>query len=81
MTFGNRLTQRRTLLALSQAELSRRSGVAQALISRMESGQIQEPGMSTIRSLATALGVTSDYLIGMCDEASTLDHTSTPVAV
>ena len=79
MTFGNRLTQRRIALALSQAELSRRSGVAQALISRMESGHIQEPGLSMIRRLATALGVTADYLVGMYDDAH--DHPRAPVAV
>ena len=75
MSFGERLSQRREELGWSQAELARRSGIPQGLISRMERGKVKEPGITVVRRLARTLQTTADYLVGMYDklEAERLD--------
>jgi transcriptional regulator with XRE-family HTH domain len=57
-----RLREVRLRKVLTQEELAQRSGVAEATISRIESGQ-QEARISTIRKLAAALGVEPSELI------------------
>jgi transcriptional regulator with XRE-family HTH domain len=51
---------------LSQADLAALSGVARMTISRIELGK-HEPQFSTIRTLADALDVTPDKLVGEPD--------------
>jgi len=46
----------RELAGLSQAELSRRTGISQGHISQIESGQ-KHPRPATVRRMAEALGV------------------------
>ena len=41
---------------MSQADLSKKTGIAESTISRLESGR-QKPTFQTIRKLAEALGV------------------------
>lgn len=41
----------------TQKDLARRSGVSQSDISRIETGEIEEPGIRKLRALAAALGV------------------------
>lgn len=48
---------------MSQAELSRRSGVAQAIISYIEAGKTPNPRIDTVIALAQVLGVTVDELV------------------
>ena len=43
--------------ALTQGELAERSGVGITTITRIESGHIPEPRVSTLRKLADALGI------------------------
>ncbi len=49
------LRQVRESRGLSQAELSRRSGVKQQHISLIESGERENPGIKTLDALAVAL--------------------------
>ena len=63
MAFGQRIKALREEKGLSQSELARQCGVAQATISRLESGALQDVQTSTARALARALGVSVDYLI------------------
>ena len=51
-----RLKERRERALLTQAELAKRSGVAEVTINRIENGR-HEPRFSTVRKLAGALGV------------------------
>lgn len=51
------LRELRAAAQLTQDELSERSGVSQALISQLERGASSNPGVSTLRKLADALGV------------------------
>lgn len=53
----------RTIQNLSQAELSRRSGVSQTYISELEAGK-KQPTYPIIKKLAAALGVSIAELIG-----------------
>lgn len=53
---------------ISQGELSRRSGVSQRMISFYESGRTEQPNFPNGVALATALGVSADYLYHGKDE-------------
>jgi transcriptional regulator with XRE-family HTH domain len=68
MPIGQRVQQRRQRLGWTQEDLAHASKVRQATISRIEQGQRKNPGADVIRRLARALGVTSDWLIGMYED-------------
>lgn len=53
---GEKLRETRESREFSQAGLARRSGVSKATISRYERGEIADPGVNTLVSLAKALG-------------------------
>ena len=59
---GTKLNQLRTREALTQRDLSERTGLTIAAISRIEQNQV-EPRLSTVRKLADALGVHPSQLI------------------
>lgn len=54
--FGERLRELREAAGLSQAELARRTGIAQQSIAVWEAGK-SDPGWSKVMKLAEALGV------------------------
>lgn len=56
----------RELAGLSQAELSRRTGISQGHISQIEAGQ-KKPRPRTVHTLAAALGVPIASLISNGD--------------
>ena len=68
MTLGERIKLIREKRGWSQNELSRRSGVRQALISELESGKKGDTTGVALKRLALTLGVTVDYLVGMYAE-------------
>jgi transcriptional regulator with XRE-family HTH domain len=59
---GTKLNQLRTQEALTQRDLSERTGLTIATISRIEQNQV-EPRLSTVRRLAEALGVHPSQLM------------------
>ena len=59
---GTKLNQIRTREALTQRDLSERTGLTIATISRIEQNQV-EPRLSTVRKLANALGVHPSQLM------------------
>ncbi len=59
---GTKLHKIRTREALTQRDLSERTGLTIAAISRIEQNQV-EPRLSTIRKLANALGVHPSQLM------------------
>jgi transcriptional regulator with XRE-family HTH domain len=65
MPLGARIKRIREDRQWSQAELSRRSGVRQALISELESGKKRDTAGGILKRLALTLGVSIDYLMGM----------------
>jgi len=62
LNVGARVKQRREFLNLSQDELSRLSGVSQASIHYIESGE-NSPTAKTLAKLADALGVSMAELL------------------
>ena len=59
---GAKLRRARERLLMTQPELSQKSGVMVATISRIENG-MQDPRIPTVRKLAKALGVNAEDLI------------------
>lgn len=64
MAFSQRLRERRITLGWTQEQLARRSGLQPAAISHFETGK-REPSMRSLVRLATALGETIDWLLGI----------------
>lgn len=62
MTFAQKLATARKASGLSQAEVSRRSGIHATEVSRMERG-LRDPRLSTIYRLADALGMKPSELL------------------
>ena len=62
-TIGERVRRARQRLALSQDNLAEMSGVPKVTISRVENSRYGPPRPSTVRRLATALGVTPAWLL------------------
>ena len=67
-TIGERIKAARALRGWSQKELAKRAGVHHVMLNRLEKGHKAGVQAETIRRLAEALRVTSDYLLGLKDE-------------
>jgi transcriptional regulator with XRE-family HTH domain len=66
--FRERLrTARETLRRWSQAELASRAGLPPSSIAHFETGS-RKPSFETLRRLANALEVTTDYLLGRVED-------------
>ena len=65
---GKRLRGRREQVGLSQAEVSRRTGIIQRDISRLEHGIKPALWADTLLRLAEALECATDYLLGRTDD-------------
>ncbi len=57
MALKDRLKEERRRAGLTQRELAAAAGVGVNTIARIESGDIEEPRVSSLRKLATALGL------------------------
>lgn len=60
---GRRLRDHRESRGLTQAQLAKRAGVTADMLSRLENGRFQSPGMRTILRVADALGVSVGALL------------------
>lgn len=60
---GENLKDERRRAALTQGELAEKAGVGINTIVRIETGEIDEPRVSTLRKLADALGVKTRDLL------------------
>lgn len=58
---------------MNQKQLADASQITQATISRIESGQVRQLKSEALKRLATALGVTVDYLIEKTKELTPND--------
>ena len=65
--FGERLRAARQLRGLNQRELSDKLGVPPSSVAHFEGGR-RKPSFENLQRLATALNVTTDYLLGRADE-------------
>lgn len=64
--FKQRLKQAREQKGWSQAELARQANITAAAVNQFEKGP-REPSMPILHSLASALEVSLDYLVGETD--------------
>jgi transcriptional regulator with XRE-family HTH domain len=73
MEFRERLRNLRERRGLSQNGLAKQSGVAQAVVQRLEAGlrDVDHLSVGVARRLARALGVSVDHLIGMYEDERT----------
>jgi transcriptional regulator with XRE-family HTH domain len=68
--FKERLKKARDLRGLSQAQLATKAGLPPASVSHFESGP-RKPSFDNLKALASALDVTTDYLLGRSDTPET----------
>lgn len=75
--FNTRLREARDLRGLSQAQLAAKAKLPPASVSHFESGP-RKPSFENLKALASALDVTTDYLLGRSDRpdasAETVDR-------
>lgn len=65
--FGSRLREARERLGLSQRELAKLCNLGEAQIFRYE-GEKNDPSSKHLRTIAEALHVTTDYLLGLTSD-------------
>ena len=65
--FKERLKSARSLRGLNQSDLASIAGLPPSSVSHFESGS-RKPSFENLKRLATALNVTTDYLLGRADE-------------
>ena len=63
MTLGENITRLRRMHGWSQVDLSQKSGVTQATLSRIEHGKVRQPKLEQLQRLAEVLGTTIDHII------------------
>jgi transcriptional regulator with XRE-family HTH domain len=68
MTIGKKVHRLRRIRKLSQQELADRAGVSQTIISKLETDHHDNVTSDVLKGLATALGCTTDYLVGMHED-------------
>jgi transcriptional regulator with XRE-family HTH domain len=70
MEFRERLRHLRQRKGLSQNELAKQSGVAQAVVQRLEAGVrgVEHLSVGVAGRLARTLGVSIDYLVGLYED-------------
>ena len=68
--FAERLKAARLMRGWTQAELAARAGLPATSIAHLEAGS-RKPSFDTLRRLAGALEVSTDYLLGRSDDPST----------
>jgi len=73
MTLGEKVRRMREKLGMNQKQLAEASGITQATISRIESGQVKELKSEALKRLAKALGITVDYLVDKTDRLTPND--------
>jgi transcriptional regulator with XRE-family HTH domain len=73
MALRERVKECREKKNWNQKQLADASGITQATISRIESGDVVQLKSESLRKVAGALGVTVDYLVGKTDKLSPND--------
>ena len=71
---GARIEKRRLSLGLTMDDIASRIGVAKSTVQRYEKGQISRIKLPVIESIASALGVNPDWLIGNTDDPTRNDQ-------
>ena len=64
MNIGNRIRNRRKELGISADEMAAKTGISRSTMFRYEQGTIENIPARHLKTIASALGVTLDYLFG-----------------
>jgi len=64
MALSEKVRVKREERRMTQAQLAQKSGLTQATISRIESGEVKQLKSAAIHNLAKALDVSVDFLVG-----------------
>ena len=64
MALAEKVRVKREEKRMTQSKLAKKSGLTQATISRIESGEVKQLKSEAIKALAKALDVTEDFLMG-----------------
>ena len=75
---GERIKRARDRCGMNQEQLAAAAGIRQGHISRLESGNLKDIRGETLAKLARALGVTTDYLLGLTEEGGEEDTPPRP---
>jgi transcriptional regulator with XRE-family HTH domain len=78
MHIGKKVHRLRRERHLTQQELADRAGISQPIISRLETDARSNVNADVLKRLATVLGCTTDYLVGMHEDE---DSERNPAAV
>jgi len=73
MTFGARVKYERERRRYSQNALAKLVGISQALLSKIEADKTPVPSGTTVKRLAQALWVSTDYLLGMDEKEGEME--------
>jgi transcriptional regulator with XRE-family HTH domain len=68
MSMAEKIQRARKKRRWSQEELARRAKLSQSAVSRLESGELDNPTADVVRNLCLALDMSSDYLIDLYKE-------------
>lgn len=75
------IRQRRFELGMTLEDVAQKVGVASSTVQRWESGRIENLGRDKIASLATALQVSPEYLLGWTDNPEIVFQADLAVAL
>ncbi len=82
--FSKRLKEARTDKNMTQKELSEKSGVSTVMISAYERSNTnsgKNPALNNIYAIATALGVSIDWLCGLTEDTTTGNDNATKITM
>lgn len=68
LTLGQRVLLSRKELGLTQEDLASSASISRSYINSIENGRVTNVGAEHLASLASALGVSMAYLLGMTDD-------------
>jgi transcriptional regulator with XRE-family HTH domain len=68
MTLGERILLIRRRRGLTQQALADQTGLNKNTVSRLEQGSLKDLGGQSVAKMAVALGVSTDYLLGLKTE-------------
>lgn len=80
MEFGEKIKELRLRQGLTLEQVGERVGVGKSTVRKWESGQIANMRRDKIASLAKALGVTPQYLMGWTEEETPLPQNVRPIS-
>jgi transcriptional regulator with XRE-family HTH domain len=74
LSFGERIAVLRRRQGMTQRQLGRESEVHWNTIARLERGKLTDMPGKAVGRIATALGTTSDYLLGLSEQDEPIEQ-------